>query len=362
MARKYSNLYAGGTLAGAISNATTAITLSNATGLPASFPYTLTIDDGLPTMEAVEVTNASGVNLTVTRGVDGTAAVSHGLGASVTHSHTARDFSEPQVHIDATAAHGATGANVGTTNVQTLTNKTVSASTNTLNGFTASRFVTSDGTGRAVSTQTKAIPAGVVVGDTDSQTLTNKTLTSGTNTFPSTLLTTTGSQTVTNKNLASLTNVGGVAVVQKTADTARTNNTLADDPNLTLAIGATGMYEVSFNLIIQSASTTPDFAFRFTHPTATNNTTLVQHGYLLSALPADRLFSSDAQVLTGGTATASASINSGIVANFPFAVMGNFLFTCSATGTLTLQWAQSVTNVTSTDLKAGSYLKVQRLS
>ena len=178
MARNYSNTYPGGTLTGGVSSGATSLVVSSASGLPVAVPYTLTIDDGSPSLEVVEVTAQSGVNLTVTRGVDGTAAVSHSLGAPVTHSHTARDFREPQLHIDATTAHGATGAVVGTTNTQTLTNKTVSAATNTVNGFTASRFVTSDGTGRAVGAQSKAIPSGAVVGTSDAQLLTNKTLTS----------------------------------------------------------------------------------------------------------------------------------------------------------------------------------------
>ena len=180
MARNYSNTYPGGTLTGGVSSGATSLVVSSASGLPVAVPYTLTIDDGSPSLEVVEVTAQSGVNLTVTRGVDGTAAVSHSLGAPVTHSHTARDFREPQLHIDATTAHGATGAVVGTTNAQTLTSKTLSAASNSVEGFTPNRFVTSDGSGRAAATQTKGIPAGIVVGTTDAQTLTNKTLDSPT--------------------------------------------------------------------------------------------------------------------------------------------------------------------------------------
>ena len=178
MARNYSNTYPGGALAGGISSGATSITLSSASGLPVATPYTLTIDDGSPSMEVVEVVGQSGVNLTVTRGIDGTSAVAHGLGATVTHSHTARDFREPALHAEATAAHGATGAVVGTTNAQTLTSKTLSAASNSVEGFTPNRFVTSDGSGRAAATQTKGIPAGAVVGTSDTQLLTNKTLTS----------------------------------------------------------------------------------------------------------------------------------------------------------------------------------------
>lgn len=178
MARNYSNTYPGGTLAGGISSGATSITLSSASGLPVATPYTLTIDDGSPSMEVVEVVGQSGVNLTVMRGIDGTSAVAHGLGATVTHSHTARDFREPALHAEAAAAHGATGAVVGTTNAQTLTSKTLSAASNSVEGFTPNRFVTSDGSGRAAATQTKGIPAGAVVGTSDTQLLTNKTLTS----------------------------------------------------------------------------------------------------------------------------------------------------------------------------------------
>lgn len=60
---------------------------------------------------------------------------------------------------------------------QTMINKTISVDNNTISGIAASSFVLSNASGNINgSAAQKAIPAGVVVGTTDTQTLTNKTL------------------------------------------------------------------------------------------------------------------------------------------------------------------------------------------
>jgi hypothetical protein len=68
---------------------------------------------------------------------------------------------------------------------QTLTNKTISVDDNTVSGIAASSFVLSNASGNIDGAASqKVIPDGVVVGTSDTQTLTNKTLTSPSITTP----------------------------------------------------------------------------------------------------------------------------------------------------------------------------------
>jgi hypothetical protein len=76
---------------------------------------------------------------------------------------------------------------VTTTDTQTLTGKTISADDNTLSGLAASSFVVTNASGNIDgSAAQKVIPSGVVVGTTDTQTLTNKTLDLTSNTLVAT--------------------------------------------------------------------------------------------------------------------------------------------------------------------------------
>lgn len=143
------------TLVGAVSNSATLLNLNSVAGLPSATPFKVVLEPGQPTEEIVKVTSVAGTSLTVVRGWDGTTAVAHAAAVSVRHMITAEDFTLSRSHEDATTAHG-TGSQV--------------------------------------------------VGKDDAQPLTNKDLTSSTNTFPSSLATIGGLQTLTNKTLSGASN------------------------------------------------------------------------------------------------------------------------------------------------------------
>ena len=68
--------------------------------------------------------------------VDGGSAVAHATGAVVKHGVSGRDFKNSRDHENASSGvHGLTGSVVGTTDTQTLTNKTISGSSNTISNI-----------------------------------------------------------------------------------------------------------------------------------------------------------------------------------------------------------------------------------
>lgn len=175
--RFYSSTALETTLTNSITPSTTIIQVAATTGFPGSLPYSLALDYGTASMELVEVTGVAGLNLTVTRAIDGTSAASHNAGAAVRHVSSARDFTDSRTHEqDGSAVHGVTGDLVGTTDTQTLTNKTIAgaALSGTFSGnpdFTGSVDLNGGGNLAGTFTGTATFSDGITI--TGSPTITN---------------------------------------------------------------------------------------------------------------------------------------------------------------------------------------------
>jgi hypothetical protein len=225
-ARQYRSTVEAKTLSAGINNSITSMTVGpDGTTLPTTFPYTLVIDPDIATEEIVTVTASSGggATLTIVRGQDGTSAQSHDAAAVVKHMITARDLQEPQNHIEASSAvHGLTGSVVGTLDTQTLTNKTIGLTTNTLTGTTAQFNTALSDNNFATVAGTETLTNKTLENPTISGTITGTGIVSSTNIVDGTIVnadinasaaidasklngvvTPTGTQTLTNKTLTS---------------------------------------------------------------------------------------------------------------------------------------------------------------
>jgi hypothetical protein len=147
--RYYSAIAVDNTLASAITSSSTSMILNvSPVGYPTTYPFVLAVDYNAAAEELVLVTAASGTTLTISRGFNGTSAQSHAVGAVIRHVITAQDLTDAATHQAASSGvHGVLGSVVGTTDTQVLTNKDLTSSTNTFPSTLGNTFTINAQTG-----------------------------------------------------------------------------------------------------------------------------------------------------------------------------------------------------------------------
>lgn len=142
MRRDYAGAAQAAQLTQNLGNSTADLTIycTDLTGWPTgtgSKPFYVVIDRGTASEEKILCASRSGNVLTVFdngvvngRAADDTSITSHSTNAVIEHVFTATDADEANAHVNASSGvHGLSGSVVGTTDTQTLSNKTLTTPT-----------------------------------------------------------------------------------------------------------------------------------------------------------------------------------------------------------------------------------------
>lgn len=331
-------------LTSGITNANTVINVMSAVGFPASLPFIIALDYNTASEELALVTGVAGTSWTVTRAYDGTSATSHNVGAEVRHTWAAIDGNDSRAHEgSSTNIHGIAIASavVGTTDSQTLTNKSLTspAITGSVTGSATYTGVTDSPT---ATTNPGLVVKGLAAQSGNLQEWQNST---------GTVL-----SRIDSTGAFSTSAIGARLFAYKTADTARASTTvLAADPHLTVTAVANAVYRVSAMLAF-TGDPAGDISFQLSGPagfaTALNITT--QNSAATATI---------GQVVTDlqGTAGLGATITAGTIAGAALTATITGLLTTSGTpGAVFINWAQGSSNVTATTMKLNSHISLIR--
>lgn len=174
--REYKGAAAASTLASSMSNSDGSFTLTAASNWPTGSvgQFIVTVSRGQSDEEKILCSaQASKVVTVATRGFDGTAAQAHASGSTVECTISAFDADEWNQHTNATGAvHGVAGNVVGDTDAQTLTNKTINTASGNVLKVNGNTLAASAGSA------TLSVPnsTDTLVGRNTTDSLANKTL------------------------------------------------------------------------------------------------------------------------------------------------------------------------------------------
>ena len=207
--RLYSSISVETTLASNINSSVTSMQVATGTAstllggvtIVANSQFTVALDPDTINEEIVFITaGPSGDTFTITRGRAGSSAVAHSSGATIKHVLTSDDLTAFAAGISPVTSLGFSGSTSGTTTVQataiagTNTLTLPATSNDTLVGLAATQTLTN----KTISATSNTLTGILTASSTD--TLTNKTISASTNTLTG-VVTPTSTDTLTNKSL-----------------------------------------------------------------------------------------------------------------------------------------------------------------